>query len=517
MISGILKDKSEYIFLFLILISGIILYLPSLSVEFTADEIAFINRNKAADLQEMVGLFQIKEYDGGYYRPLGNFLSGILTAGIGYNTPSYRLFNLLLNALNGVLLFILILKLFRDEDMRKLIALFGALFFIAYPLNDYAVIWHTGLFDRIMALFYLLSLICFLKGGKWMILSLLFFLLSALSKEMAFSLPAVIILFSYLRNGKAVLSFRDSFPYIVLLLALLLFRWLLFDNNILTMQDAHAVGTVKDVIKNLVLFWGMLIFPFFPREIQEALNTHPLAVISGAILIALLIGYFLYKYSRKDIVIFMLIISTTVIILPASRLLMRWYLYLPSAIYVTLLAYILFTSSVRIRNTMISAVVLFGLFYSYTIYRQTVWINVSQGGKSAIESFINDYKEELKNSGPITFLTIPAKVNDIPLFQLGFDHHLNHYLNGQKEIEVISKSYMNNLVDRIDVKSTFATIMLSQTGDNYFILSGNEKNIKFSDEDFNKHRLQRIHYLREKEPEKTIFTFSEGKFQIIKE
>ncbi|RPI65740.1 MAG: hypothetical protein EHM47_18250, partial [Ignavibacteriales bacterium] len=217
------KDKLNLLFLSIIIISGILLYLPSTSISFLNDEIAFIKRNQVSSLTELANLFDKKDYDGDYYRPFVNFTSGLITIAGGYNPVFYRIFNILLHTANGILVYFFILSLMQGKDKKDIISLFGALFFISFPLNDYSVIWHTDLFDRLMTSFYLLSLIFFIRKKTWGITSLIFFLLALLSKEMAFSLPFAVFLFSWFLNdnNRFIKAIKDSIPYIFILLILI--------------------------------------------------------------------------------------------------------------------------------------------------------------------------------------------------------------------------------------------------------------------------------------------------------
>ncbi len=514
-----LFSKGKYNFLFpaAILLAGFILYLPSVRIPFLNDELAFISRNQADSFTSLLDLFSRKSYDGDYYRPVVNFISGILSFAAGYNAVFYRFFNLLLHSVNGLLVYSAASLLLEGNKRKELIAFFGALLFISSPINDYAVIWHTDLFDRIMMFFYLLSLIWFIRAGSWGYLSLIFFLLSALSKEMAFSLPFIILMLSVSINGREQLTkaVKDFLPYFILLIILLVFRWLSFDNNIFALKDAHSAGTPADVIKNVIFFTGMLIFPFFLREIQELIKSNLLVfLVSGGILI-LSAFYYILRKKRKDFFLILMIFFILITILPASRLLMRWYLYLPSAGFALLLSYLMLNGWPDIRKGILSVLIVFVIYYSYTIHRETRWIEVAGMGRNAVVNLKEQITGTDKNE--LIFLTVPAKVDDIPLFQLGFDHHLRIMLGIDNKISVLSKSYLESPSALIETNISPGDIMLSQTGDNYFMLSDIGKNIKFSDTDINNNKLKNIHFINNKEPYKTLFTFSEGKFQIIKE
>jgi len=516
MISSEASRRTNYLFILLIILTGISIYIPSINIEFVNDEIAFISRNKADSISELAGLFDKKDYDGDYYRPLANLTTGLITLAGGYEVWVYRVFNLLLHTANGVLVYLFILLLMRGKEKDMLTALFGSLFFLAFPLNDYAVIWHTALFDRLMMLFYLLSMIYFLRENKPGAVSVIFFLLAALSKEMAFSLPLVIFFLAPHSKSGAAKALKASLPYIIILAGLLFFRWIIFSNNIFSLQDAHSQSGLQDIFRNYILFGGMLVFPFFLRETQELLAAHSGLLLIAGVTAFIIAVFLIYKYRRKDYLFFTIIILLLITILPASRLLMRWYLYLPSAFFCTLLAYLIFSSRINIRASLTAALLVFTLYYSYLLYRETRWIEISAGGKYAVNNLINENKEDIYKAAGITFLTVPAKVDDIPLFQLGFDHHLNHYLESFREISVLSRSYLSGINDMIGSEDDKGEFNLTHTGDNYFILSGIEKSIKFNSKDFQKGKLKHIQYKNGKDPLRIIFTFSEGNFYRIK-
>src|SRR5206468_8184736 len=83
---------------------------------------------------------------------------------------------------------------------RPGVALSGALLFAVHPMHTESVAWIAGITDLGCGLFYFLSIGAYLRfreGGNrrivWQIASLLAFLLSLLYKEMALTLPIVIV------------------------------------------------------------------------------------------------------------------------------------------------------------------------------------------------------------------------------------------------------------------------------------------------------------------------------------
>lgn len=109
-----------------------ILHFPSVKIPFINDEIAFIQRNSVTSFIGYLNLFDKKDYDGYYYRPLGNFISGITTSFFHYNFIDYRLFNISLLICAGVIVYFLMLNILSNNRNKKLIAFFSSLFFIVF-------------------------------------------------------------------------------------------------------------------------------------------------------------------------------------------------------------------------------------------------------------------------------------------------------------------------------------------------------------------------------------------------
>jgi len=82
--TSVSKQKINYLFPGIIIITAVLLFLPSLNIPFINDEVAFIKRNSVENISGLAGLFDKKDYDGDYYRPVVNFLSGLLTMAGGY-------------------------------------------------------------------------------------------------------------------------------------------------------------------------------------------------------------------------------------------------------------------------------------------------------------------------------------------------------------------------------------------------------------------------------------------------
>ncbi|MHB8579219.1 MAG: hypothetical protein ACYDA4_05085 [Ignavibacteriaceae bacterium] len=514
----------KYIPAVLIFFLTLILYLPSIKIPFVNDEIAFIQRNQPTNLSDLPGLLNKKDYDGYYYRPLGNFFSGVSTLVFHYNFIYYRIINILLHAIAGILLYYFLYFLLNDNINKKTICVFAALFFIAFPLNDYVIFWQTDLFDRLMLIFYLAGLLNFVRRKlKPGFLSLLFFLLSMLSKEMAFSFPLIIFLITFFftnEDKKFYKSLLSSLPYIAVMALFILLRIILFNNDVFTAKDAHSAGTLFDVIKNYSFFSGLLVFPFFIREIQFLFLSHKL--LAGVLIIPLAIPliYFLFIRIKRDPLLIFFILFVVITIAPASRLFLRWYLYLPEVGFSAFISFLIFSSKFRTNKLpYILAMSILVLYAGALALKESSWVYNTEKSVSILKNFISMNKDAIDQKGDVNFLTIPAKVDDIPIFQLGFDKLFNFYGEFRKPIEVnvYSKSYLSSLSDSISVLKNGNNLTLTQTDDNYFILFNNGKNLNFESSNYMNENKKILTIKMQELKNKLLCTFSKGKFIKLKE
>ena len=179
---------------------------------------------------------------GGYYRPIINLSHSIDYWIWGPNPFGFHLTNVLAHTLTGVILYLVLLRIIAIEP----VAFLASLFFLAHPIHTEAVSWISGRGDMVFALFYLLSFLFYLKagsngnnisnpplppfskGGNYLY-SGAFFLLALQSKEMALTLPLIIILYDVcfrLRDKTFSLSrnFKVYVYYFGLLAGYMIFR-----------------------------------------------------------------------------------------------------------------------------------------------------------------------------------------------------------------------------------------------------------------------------------------------------
>jgi len=159
----------------------------------------------------------------------GNRYVGYLSFALNYHFGGlhvfgYHLVNLLIHIINGFLVYFLVLLLFKTSRRQKTladpnilstthdsqiaaapwIALAAALLFVAHPIQTQAVTYIVQRFASLVTLFYLFTVVCYLKWRLaspetrsrflWYWMALLFTVLAMKTKENSFTLPFMILL-----------------------------------------------------------------------------------------------------------------------------------------------------------------------------------------------------------------------------------------------------------------------------------------------------------------------------------
>ena len=203
----------------------------------------------------------------GHYQPLTwvSFAGDYLLWGM--NPHGYHFTNVLLHASNAVIFYFIIQQLLaiileirsRHTQAFYWAAVIGSLFFAIHPLRTESVAWVTERRDVLCGFFYLLTLQSYLimhirqassrPWGKWYGLSLLFFLLSLLSKAWGITLPLVLMLIDIyplrrLRLARLQLApLVEKIPYWLLALAIAAMAFLAQKNfKVVLSLEAHGIG-----------------------------------------------------------------------------------------------------------------------------------------------------------------------------------------------------------------------------------------------------------------------------------
>jgi len=221
-IKTITPEKSKiYLALAAIIFISFLVYLPVFNNSFLAwDDNAYIKDNPLVQSIDLKAIFS--QYVMGNYHPITILVHALEYKLFGLNPVGYHAVNLLFHLLNTVLVFYAVFLLVEKYG----VALVAALLFGVHPLHVESVAWAAELKDLLYTFFFLASWIFYMKyikdsQKKFIVIAVLLFLLSLLSKAMAASLPAVLILTDYFKGRKInARSLLEKAPFLLLAIIL---------------------------------------------------------------------------------------------------------------------------------------------------------------------------------------------------------------------------------------------------------------------------------------------------------
>ena len=203
--------------LFLTIAATVLVYANSLSGAFVFDDTKQIVGNPA--LHSWSNIFRAfsndvwsfqrgtlsKDIPPPYYRPLFTIYLTLNYQLFGLWQPGWHLMNLMVHTGATVFVYYLLRRLSGDV----LIASLTALLFGLHPAHVESVSWISGIPDPLAALFYVPSLIWYVRyrqegGSKWLTASVVAYGLAALCKETPLALPLVFVVWELTqsRSGK---------------------------------------------------------------------------------------------------------------------------------------------------------------------------------------------------------------------------------------------------------------------------------------------------------------------------
>lgn len=163
----------------------------------------------------------------------------------------YHLLSLVFHAASGLLVF----SFFQKLLSRTWISFFTALLFVVHPIQVEAVSWAAAQSTVLYGMFYLAGLLTYVHfastGRKgWLGLTLLFFLLSLLSKSAAVTFPLVLLALDLLFfRGNKALHWAQKIPFF---LGSLIFGWYTFQTRA---AEGHDIELQSQVFSALDRFW----------------------------------------------------------------------------------------------------------------------------------------------------------------------------------------------------------------------------------------------------------------------
>jgi tetratricopeptide (TPR) repeat protein len=325
-----MKLKTPYLALLLTFIV-LMVYYPMIFAGFnTLDDLGMINWLLNTEHFNLKNLF-LPGGSGYYYRPLlgltfitDKYLWGLLASFM-------HLENILLHAVNAILVFFIGIKIFkRYEINNKVLPFSAALLFALHPVNTEAVNWISGRTDVLAGSFALFSTLFLLislekKSGLFGSLAAISLFLGCLSKEtVVFLFPAALFLiYSYDKSAgySVVKRLRNRLAlYVLFMLSLVSYfflRHLAFVKNDSGISTATkgVLGPEADTLNSLRIFLKVMGFYIKKLFLPWPLNFGIIDVSGYYVIVGVvLVGVVLYLLYRRDLIsaVYLSSISTIV-------------------------------------------------------------------------------------------------------------------------------------------------------------------------------------------------------------
>ena len=402
--NDLLSDRRA---LFLIIASTVLVYANSLSGAFVFDDTKQIAGNPALRswsniaraFTSDVWAFQrgtlTRDIPPPYYRPLFTAYLTVNYQLFGLWEPGWHLMNLLVHTGATVAIYFLLKRLSGD----RVIATIAALIFGLHPAHVESVSWISGIPDPLAALFFVPSLIWYVRyrtegEKKFLVASVIAYGLSALCKETPLALPLVFIAWEFARaqpkrsfNTKMRETIPQLIPYALMAGAYLGLRFsvlgrISWKHPFMAQVPDYAIWmTVPYVV---VSYFRHLIAPFYLSLIYGTSfvtsATDPRFLVPTVILlfVAVLLGVYRKKLGGDLWIALALIVAPLLPVLNLrvfhfEYIVQDRYLYLPSIGFCYLVACLIMRWSRRPHLAAILAGAIVIAFGASTIAQNRVW------------------------------------------------------------------------------------------------------------------------------------------------
>jgi protein O-mannosyl-transferase len=292
-----------------IIIASFLAFVPALGADFVNwdDQDYVTNNSMITDLSNWM-LLLTRPVQGNYH-PITMFSLALNYAISGLDAWSYHLFNIAFHLVNCVLAFRLAMLL----SKRNLIISFTtALLFGIHPMHVESVAWVAERKDVLYGMFFLLGLTSYTnyidtKSKKQYVLSVIFLILSLLSKPAAVIFPIAVFSIDLLRGRRlSVGLFAEKIAYFIPALII----------GLITAKAQHESGATDQSIfpltwKILFGFYGIMIYLFKSVLPSNLAAFHPMPFINESLpsvyyfgpLIFIALCYFFFRSVKRNKII----------------------------------------------------------------------------------------------------------------------------------------------------------------------------------------------------------------------
>lgn len=200
----------KVLILFLLAVSSLyLLFSIRTNVFFSQDDFSVLAYFKSHTTIAMIRQFLLYGDLWGFHKIIGYLNLRFLYLFFGVNPVAYIVNNQIIHSANVILLFLILSLLSKDQSKA---------FFFAIIFNSLYLFYFSNVHEYLVTFFCLLSIYLFLNSRPR--LSLLIFMLALLTKEIALSLPLILLSTDYIQNKKN----KSMIPFFVLAVLYLIFQ-----------------------------------------------------------------------------------------------------------------------------------------------------------------------------------------------------------------------------------------------------------------------------------------------------
>jgi hypothetical protein len=322
-----------------------------------------------------------------FFRPIANLVTATEVKLYGNNPVGFHITSIILHIAATYLVVLLTNALLAKYNNRQKYKhagfLIGCLFFI-YPFHSEPLMWVIGRISIIATIFYLLSLIYFIRRSTWYhhFISLLFFIPALFTYEISWTLPLAIAVLSitdhYMEKKTWRATVSSLLPHWILFGLFMVLRFVLLQRVFTEYDVAGRNLNIVELFANFFRLFARTLIP--PTQSTTVFSI----VFLGAVV--LLISLFFYLIKKKALTT---VHITTLCLLGISYLPVisigidthgtegERYLYLPSVFWLILLVLLIYSLPVKIRTLSIFALFIIyaqSLASSAQIYRHASYI-----------------------------------------------------------------------------------------------------------------------------------------------
>lgn len=334
---------------------GFLIYSNSFNNEFLwDDDDSIVNNTYIKDIKYFPRFFSENLIAGtgqitNYFRPILLISFSLDYQLFGLNPSGFHVHNTLLHIITACLIFILLYKL---SKKNLILSYFPALIFLVHPLQTEAVTYIAGRADPLSSVLSLISLIFYYyyrerKKIKYVIWSLLAFILALLTKEQVILLPILISsleIFFFFSKKDWKKTLKKLSPFFFISLVYFILRISILNFNDILSSSSYLDNYSSSLITRLLTFTWVInkyfILLFNPSNLHMAYEVEPVSTIfswSVLLFISLITLFIILAYktwSKNKLIAFGLLWSFIILlprtnILKVNRAMYEHWLYLP--------------------------------------------------------------------------------------------------------------------------------------------------------------------------------------------